>query len=137
MKYHILFLLLMISSGSFAQLIQRTTSEPMPSRQVHLDFHTSEFIPGIGEKFDKKQFQETLKTGRLNQINIFSKCHHSWSYYPTKIGQQHPNLKFDLVGAQIEACHEIGVKCPIYYSVGWSASEAAEHPDWEIGRAHV
>ena len=24
-------------------------------RQIHLDFHTSPHIPGIGEKFDKKQ----------------------------------------------------------------------------------
>jgi len=75
---------------------QRSINEPMPSRQVHLDFHTSEFIPGIGEKFDKKQFQEALKIGHINQINIFSKCHHSWSCYPTKVGKMHPNLKFYL-----------------------------------------
>ncbi len=30
----------------------------------------------------------------------------------------HPHLDFDLLGAQIEACHEIGVECPIYYTVG-------------------
>ena len=29
----------------------------MPVRQVHLDFHTSEFVGPVGEKFDKKQFQ--------------------------------------------------------------------------------
>ena len=130
MKYKMLLFLLLAAMSSFAQLSQRSISEPLPSRQVHLDFHTSEFIPGIGEKFDKKLWQDALKTGHINQINIFSKCHHSWSYYPTKVGKMHPNLKFDLLGAQIEACHEIGVKCPIYYSVGWSATEAAEHPDW-------
>lgn len=130
MRYKMLLFLLLAVMGSFAQLSQRSISEPLPSRQVHLDFHTSEFIPGIGEKFDKKLWQDALKTGHINQINIFSKCHHSWSYYPTKVGKMHPNLKFDLLGAQIEACHEIGVKCPIYYSVGWSATEAAEHPDW-------
>ncbi len=130
MKKSIFFAILLVSVTGFAQLKQRGINHPMPSRQVHLDFHTSEFIPGIGEKFDKKQFQEALKVGHINQINIFSKCHHSWSYYPTKVGHQHPNLKFDLMGAQIEACHEIGVKCPIYYSVGWSASEAKNHPEW-------
>lgn len=109
---------------------QRTINEPLPSRQVHLDFHTSEFIPGIGDKFDKKQFQEALKVGHVNQINIFAKCHHSWSYYPTKVGSTHPNLKFDLLGAEIEACHEIGVVCPIYYTVGWSAHDAETHPEW-------
>ena len=104
---------------------------PAPrNRQVHLDFHTSEFIPGVGGKFDKKQFQDSLKAGHVNHINIFAKCHHSWSYYPTKIGNMHPTLKFDLLGAQIEACHEIGVKCPIYYTVGWSANDAETHPEW-------
>lgn len=129
MRNRLLAISIFYSMCSFVQP-QRNLNEPLPSRQVHLDFHTSEFIPEIGEKFDKKEWQNTLKIGHINQINIFSKCHHSWSYYPTKIGHQHPNLKFDLLGAQIEACHEIGVKCPIYYSVGWSASEAAEHPDW-------
>lgn len=116
---------------SFAQT-QRTINEPLPSRQVHLDFHTSEFIPGIGEKFDKKQFQEALKIGHVNQINIFAKGHHGWSYYPTKVGKMHPNLKFDLLGAEMDACHEIGVKCPIYFTVGWSARDAEEHPEWCI-----
>ena len=117
--------------AAFAQR-QRTIDEPLPTRQVHLDFHTSEFIPGIGEKFNKKQFQEALKIGHLNQINIFAKCHHSWSYYPTEIGKMHPNLKFDLLGAEMEACHEIGVKCPIYFTIGWSVRDAEEHPEWCI-----
>jgi hypothetical protein len=108
----------------------RSADNVMPSRQVHLDFHTSEFIPEVGEKFNKKQFQAALKTGNVNSINIFAKCHHSWSYYPTMIGKMHPNLKFDLLGEQIAACHEIGVKCPIYFTVGWSASEAEAHPEW-------
>jgi hypothetical protein len=123
--------LICISLNGFSQT-QRTISEPLPSRQVHLDFHTSEFIPGIGEKFDKKQFQEALKLGHVNQINIFAKCHHSWSYYPTEVGKMHPNLKFDLLGAEMEACHEIGVKCPIYFTVGWSARDAEEHPEWTM-----
>ena len=74
-------------------------------RQVHLDFHTSEKLPFIGKDFSKKQFQEALKLGNIDAINIFAKCHHSWSYYPTKVGKMHPNLDFDLLGAQIEACH--------------------------------
>jgi hypothetical protein len=112
--------------------MQYKYSEPMATRQVHLDFHTSELIPDIGTKFNKKQFQQALKVGNINSINVFAKCHHSWSYYPTEIGNMHPNLKFDLLGAQIEACHEIGVKAPIYFTVGWSASDAEKHPEWLI-----
>jgi hypothetical protein len=103
---------------------------PLPSRQVHLDFHTSEHIPDIGKRFSKADFQAALRTGNVNQINIFGKGHHSWSYYPTAVGSMHPHLDFDLLGAQIEAAHEIGVRCPIYYTVGWSATDAEKHPDW-------
>ncbi len=110
---------------------QRLPNHPAPrTRQVHLDFHTSEFIPGVGEKFDKQQWQDALRAGHVNHINIFAKCHHSWSYYPTRIGNAHPSLKFDLLGAEIAACHEIGVNCPIYYTVGWSAHDAEVHPEW-------
>jgi hypothetical protein len=102
------------------------------TRQIHLDFHTSELIPDIGKNFSKKQFQEALKTGHVNAINIFAKGHHSWSYYPTKVGKMHPNLDFDLMGQQIEACREIGVKVNLYFTVGWSATDALEHPEWAV-----
>ena len=69
-----------------------------PSRQVHLDFHTSESIPDVGELFDKGEFQTALKLGHVNQINVFAKCHHGMSYYPTKIGVVHPGLNRDFTG---------------------------------------
>ncbi len=100
------------------------------SRQVHLDFHTSELMPDVGSMFDEKQFQQALKLGHVNSITVFAKCHHSWSYYPTKIGKPHPTLRTDLLGRQIKACHEIGVRCPIYITVGWSANDAETHPEW-------
>jgi hypothetical protein len=130
MKNKLLLPLLFLSLTGFAQLKQRTINEPLPSRQVHLDFHTSGLMPGIGEKFDKKQFQEALKTGHVNQINIFAKDHSGFCMYPTKVGNMHPNLKFDLLRAEMEACHEIGVKCPFYFTVGWSANDAEQHPEW-------
>lgn len=104
------------------------------SRQIHLDFHTSEDIKDIGSHFDKKQFQEALIKGNVNSINIFAKGHHSWSYYPTEIGQTHPHLDFDLMGAQIEACREIGVSVRLYFTVGWSANDVINHPEWAVLR---
>jgi hypothetical protein len=103
---------------------------PVTARQVHLDFHTSEHIPGVGSRFSKAQFQEALRLGRVDWINIFAKCHHGWSYYPTEVGAVHPTLTIDLLGQQIEACHEMGVRAPIYYTVGWSVHDAETHPEW-------
>jgi hypothetical protein len=103
-------------------------------RQVHLDFHTSPDIPGIGSAFNQKEWQETLKRGAVDSITVFSKCHHGWSYHPTQTGKMHPHLSFDLLRAQIDACREIDVKTPIYLSAGVDNLASYEHPEWrEVG----
>lgn len=104
----------------------------MNFRQVHLDFHTSEKISDIGEKFDKIQFQEALKKGHVGSITLFSKCHHGWAYHHTEANEMHPGLKFDLLQAQIEAAHEIGVKTPVYLSAGFDEKMALRHPEWLV-----
>ena len=97
---------------------------------VHLDFHTSPDIDGIGEEFNKEEFASTLKEANVDLITVFAKCHHGYSYYPTKVGTIHPGLKFDLMKAEIDACHSVGVKAPIYITMGWSKKDADEHPEW-------
>lgn len=99
-------------------------------RQIHLDFHTSEKIPGVGDKFDKRQFQEMLKRGHVDSITLFSKCHHGMTYHDTKIGVRHPHMKDELLPRQIEACREIDVKTPIYISAGLDEAMAVQHPEW-------
>ena len=102
----------------------------MNFRQVHLDFHTSEKIPGIGSNFSKEQFQAALKTGHVNSITVFSKCHHGWAYHPSTANEMHPGLSFDLLEAEIEAAHEIGVKTPVYISAGFDEKISRRHPEW-------
>lgn len=107
-------------------------ADPLRYRQVHLDFHTSEKIEKIGEKFQKEQFQNALKQGHVNSITLFSKCHHGWSYHPSEFNEIHPNLNFDLLKIQIEAAHEIGVKTPVYLSAGLDEKIARRHPEWLV-----
>ena len=104
----------------------------MRFRQVHLDFHTSEDIENVGGEFSKEQFQSALKTGHVDSITVFSKCHHGWAYPPSSANVMHPNLHFDLLGAEIEAAHEIGVKTPVYLSAGLDERMARLHPEWLI-----
>lgn len=101
----------------------------LPQRQVHLDFHTTGAIEGVGSKFDKENFQNCLKKGHVNSITLFAKCHHGWSYYPSKVNAINPSLKFDLLTAEIEACKEIGVACPIYISAGFDDKYFFKHPE--------
>lgn len=119
-----------IIAGILASTQLLATGQQIGTRQIHLDFHTSEHLPDIGINFSREQFQEALKVAHVNAINVFAKGHHSWSYYPTKVGRMHPNLDFDLLGAQIDACHEMGVLAPVYFTVGWSANDAEWYPEW-------
>ena len=101
----------------------------MRNRQVHLDFHTSGALK-VGEKFSKEQFISQLKNGHIDSITVFSKCHHGWSYHPTKVNEMHPGLDFDLLGAQLEACKEAGVNAPVYISAGFDEKDYERHPEW-------
>ena len=99
-------------------------------RCVSIDFHTSPLIPGIGARFDKKKFAETYAGANAEQVLVFAKCHHGYTYYPTKVGTMHPNLAFDLLGAELEALRSVGIKAPIYITLGWSKLDADTHPEW-------
>lgn len=101
----------------------------LPYRQVHLDFHTSEDIPSIGARFSRENFIEALRVGHVNSITLFSKCHHGWAYHPTKVNRRHPHLDFDLLGAQLDACREAGVRAEVYLSAGFDEKYAREHTE--------
>ena len=103
-------------------------------RQVHLDFHTSEKIDGIGAEFDPEVFASTLEKARVNSITCFARCHHGWIYFDTKAfpERRHPHLKRNLLKEQIEACHARNIRVPIYVTVQWDHLTANEHPEWLI-----
>ncbi len=104
-------------------------------RQVHLDFHTSEAIEGIGKDFDAERFASVLQEARVDSITCFSRCHHGWLYYPSKKFPEriHPHLACkDLLGEQIEACHKRDIKVPVYLPLQWDNLMATEHPEWLV-----
>jgi hypothetical protein len=101
-------------------------SSALRFRQVHLDFHTHGAIKPIARRFTRAGFQAALRAGHVDSVTVFSKCHHGWSYHPTEVGRIHPGLDFDLLGEQIAAAHEIGVRAPIYISTGYDDVYLAE-----------
>jgi Hypothetical glycosyl hydrolase 6/Beta-galactosidase trimerisation domain len=108
------------------------TIPPLPTRQVHLDFHTSPFIRDVGVDFDARDFAKTFQAAHVNSVTLFAKCHHGHLYYNTKHPARHPGLKkgFDLLAQQVEALHRVGIRTPIYLSVLCDEYAADEHPEW-------
>jgi hypothetical protein len=102
----------------------------MRFRQIHLDFHTSGLIPGIGSRFDAKEFAQAFKSAHVDSVTVFAKCHHGYSYHPTKVGQMHPHLSFDLLRAQVDALHGVGINAPVYMTATWDELAATTHPEW-------
>lgn len=112
------------------------TNKPMRYRQIHLDFHTSEHIPGIGADFDAADFVATFKKAHVDSVTIFAKCHHGWAYYPTEVGAPHPNLaRPDLLGEMVDALNAADIECPIYITVQWDERNARLHPEWRARSA--
>ncbi len=103
-------------------------------RQVHLDFHTSEHIRGIGDAFDPEEFAATLERARVNSITCFARCHHGWIYYDTQAHpeRRHPHLRRNLLREQIEACHKRDIRVPIYTTIQWDHYTATRHPEWLV-----
>ena len=103
----------------------------LPTRQVHLDFHTSPHIPDLLSEWDADVFADTMKEAHVNSVTVFAKGHHGMSYYPTKLGQPHPALGgVDLLGETIEALRQRDIHTPIYYTVGWEERLAYARPEW-------
>ncbi|HEX6971436.1 MAG TPA: beta-galactosidase trimerization domain-containing protein [Limnochordia bacterium] len=99
-------------------------------RQIHLDFHTSEKIVGVGRAFDAERFAKTLADAAVDSVTCFSRCHHGMIYHDTRFEARHPGLEINLLKEQIDACHAYGIRVPIYISVGWDEFCAKRHPEW-------
>lgn len=107
--------------------------EELRFRQVHLDFHTNELIENIGSKFHPEEFAETLKNAHVNSVSLFARCHHGMMYYDSQHNPEriHPHLtQKNLLKQQIDACHRVGIRTPIYTTVQWDYYTSQRHRDW-------
>ena len=107
-------------------------------RQVHLDFHTSGYIPGIGADFNAKEFAKTFLEASVSSVTVFARCHHGYLYYQSEAIPEyvHPHLhNKNLLLEQIDALHAVGIRAPVYTTVQWDRYNAERHPEWLIRNA--
>ena len=103
------------------------------TRQIHLDFHTSELIEGIGKEFDPEEFAGTLEKAHVNSVTLFTRGHHGNLYYDSALYPEliHPNLTVrNFLEQQAQACHCHGIDVNLYTTVSWDGRMANLHPEW-------
>ncbi|MGL4610781.1 MAG: beta-galactosidase trimerization domain-containing protein [Trueperaceae bacterium] len=107
-------------------------STDLPLRHLHLDFHTSEKIGGVGKNFSASKFAKTLRQAEIASVNLFARCWHGWMYYDTPRfpERKHPHLKRDLLREQLEACQAEGIKTIVYLAVQPDYYTAMHTPEW-------
>lgn len=102
----------------------------IPYRHIHLDFHTSGLIEGLGKDFNKDDFKQALVDGHIDSITLCAKCHHGWMYYPSKEFPTHPHMKLDLFGEMLQVAKELGLSVEAYLSVGYDEVIALEQSQY-------
>ncbi len=131
----VLFLDAVTNNLFSAESIQTAGKTNLRFRQVHLDFHTSDLVKGIAKDFDADKFAARLVKANVNSINVFAKCCHGNFYYDTKLYPElkHPHLENkNLLKQQIEACHKVGIRTPIYTVIQWDTKQTHKHADWLV-----
>jgi hypothetical protein len=100
-------------------------------RGVHIDCHMPEFNEKILCDIDPKKIIKTVKDSNCNVFYIFTKGHHGNSYYNTKVGHKHINIKDrDLLYEFLDECKKAEIKAMAYYSIGFDNNAAKNNPDW-------
>ncbi|NLG26101.1 MAG: hypothetical protein GX558_12145, partial [Clostridiales bacterium] len=102
-------------------------------RQIHLDFHTSEWVPDVAAQFDAAEFAQMVAAASISSMTVFARCHHGWLYYDSPKFPElvHPHLaNRNLMVEQVAALHAVGVRAPIYITVQWDYHSATTRPEW-------
>ena len=105
---------------------------PGPWRKVHIEYHTSRHMPRLAERFNADEFGDRLLAAHVNGATVFAKDMYGYSYFPSTHGRMHPNLSFDLLGAQVAALRKRKISVLAYYMLTWNPELADRHPEWLV-----
>ena len=111
---------------------RQAAASPLPWRKVHIEFHNSQYIPRIGERFNADEFGDRLVQAHVASASVFAKDMFGYSYYPSTCGPVHPGLSFDLLGGQVSALRQRKIKVLAYYMTTWNLELAERRPEWLV-----
>lgn len=104
-----------------------------PWRKVLVASYNDAALTPVAAGFDAARFAERLADAHVNAVIVAAKDLYGYCYYPSELGPAHPGLmEPDLLGKQVEACRELGIKVFAYYAYSWDEQIAHDHPEWLV-----
>ncbi|MFA6294385.1 MAG: alpha-amylase family protein, partial [Victivallales bacterium] len=101
--------------------------------RILIDNHISEDDPGSMAKFDPAKYVAMVKKAGIESSMVYAVCHNGNSYYPTKVGHMHSNLKGrDIFGETVKLLRKEGIIPVAYYTSIFHNNSAKTHPEWRI-----
>ncbi len=106
-----------------------------PWRKVHYDFQMDAPHGQVGAGFDPKEFVDALLAAHVDAVTVFAKNTYGWCLFPSASGPVHPDMvEKDLLGKQVAACREAGIKVYVYLAYAWDELLAERRPDLLVRR---
>jgi alpha-L-fucosidase len=113
-------------------------AEPKPPslenqyRGYIVDHHSPDPPAITYEHFDPDQWFRLYEESDSDHIWVMCKGHHGETYYPSKVGRQHPGLKVDFVKAFRDRLRQKGIAFHAYYCIGFDDRAVLTHPEWAL-----
>ena len=102
-------------------------------RRSVVDMHITDHDPSFLTQFDPQTYVDLLKSAHMQSAVLYAHSHVGWFYYPTCVGEMHPNLKGrDIFGEMVERLHGSDIKVVAYCSLIFDCYAYNRHPDWRI-----
>ena len=102
-------------------------------RKLFFDFHTQRTAVDVAKGFDADKWADEMVKNHVQAISLHSVCDFGWKYYRKgEYGYVHPQLPHgvDIIGDQIRAFRERGIRVIAYFNVRHSEMVAEHHPEW-------
>lgn len=97
---------------------------------LHFDYHASSTAVNIGENFSSELLAKIIEECKPDFIQCDTKGHPGNASYFTKVGNQAPGLKINLLNEWKNVCHKFNVPVYSHISGAWDARQTEEHPSW-------
>ena len=86
----------------------------------------------VWSDFDAESVARMFAEAGVQKVCYVAKDAYGFSYYPTKYGAVHPNLKRDEVGEFTVALKKRGLRCVPYFYPGVDRIHPTTHPEWRL-----